>query len=427
MSKLYQDLITQVKSYWTETVTQYPQVVAALRAVAESNLNMLEYQRLFQKSIAIKANDWKYKLPWLPLLMLGKPGVFNKYGDKDLTYSENGIVYGSKVTNPTSFLYVIDLPKSVLNCSLVMTSPLAPEVTFVLGDNLEISGNSLRIYFPYDVFESDLAIELEDSDEKLVVLWAKNCEVINESLFSLNEIALGINTDRSSYYDGLLLEGAYQSYAAGTSESSFFKVLSGILEVPIALESDEVVAITDKNIVTNNIKYSFEDLTPSVSVGDKFITGKSLVSEVGIFRGKNIADIGDLDLTRIPGEPTTYDVNVTNIPALPYIVGTDSDGFTIVGLASTGVKKDQYWTKLHEKGKLTGKTLCSLLYGTLTVSPSYIVKPVNSLKFIVDNTHQRDIAVVIDSTKVDVARYNRYSYVLEQILMPATEIIVKVL
>lgn len=421
------DLELELKNYWTEVFPDYPFVLSLMRAESELNENTRLLYEATVKATNPNSLAWNRTVPWIPVFMKESK---HKFVDAVL-YDDLGVKYDDGHTYDQKRVSIHwEVPDSLVSIQVIVSSPFMPKRSLVLGKDFSVvknaNGKKILIFNNTNLFE-ELGQVIDG--ETYLIFWAKNTTWINEHYFKQNELALNLQVTRDEY-GAKLLKATWDAYCRGANLNSFYEGITGVTKAPVALRDGIVAYITDSTIVTENTVYKIpQGAAPVVAIGDKIRIGSQLVDSVRVLKGVNIKQAGSLQLTSIPGVNKVYNITVDDVPAAPLHYGEDADGYSIVGLPSTGASVQEFWTKTHKTARESGaKTLAQVLSGSnaTTIPISMLPANIKALSFLSETVFTSDYLLEVDSALVNVDNINRYKYALDTLAGLGSQLLLKV-
>jgi hypothetical protein len=224
-------------------------------------------------------------------------------------------------------------------------------------------------------------------------------------LFNLHEMPTGYFASSQDQYAALALNAAYKSFSVGPSRETLISFLSGLCRLPLCLKAGTVEVISTTHVVIGDTAYVRPEgaHTLAVAVGDVVEFGDAIINEFKLVYGQDIGQLDSLIMPYLPGSQSHYSVEILNAPDVPAIYGEDEEGYTKVALNSTGPKLEEFWDKIHELSKSSGKTLAQFLGGVESPEVTLAnLSPVRALELLAGTVLSRSFVIVVDSNLVNL-------------------------
>lgn len=396
-----------IPSYWLQVFQDSEAIYAYLEALQEYSSYKDYLYRDSLKAYACDPSGATRKVPWYPIYL-----TFNKNTDFQSIRFGDGTVYdGSKLFGQVEKQLYWVLPDNMLDVGVVVDSPINPSQVIFPGEFTVVDQAGTKVLLlDNSVFETSSKV-VTTTDDRTLVLWAKQSQWKNTSMFDMHEVPTRFFSKTRSAYAAMALNAAYKSLSVGPSRETLVTFISGITELPICLEDGVVEAISATHVVVGTKSYKLPKgaHTVAVSVGDEVKFGQSIINEFSIVYGQAIGELDSLHIPYLPGSQSHYDTEVLGAAETPGIIGTDSDGYTMVSLNSTGTRVNEFWEHVHALSKSSGKTLAQYLSGVSTpVVPPDQLYPVRALELLAATALSRSFVVVVDSSLVNLENLNLY-------------------
>ncbi len=336
-----------------------------------------------------------------------------------------GRSYGDSTFNYGDIIgYAWDLPTDVVSLSQIYNRISDPSVSMFEGIDFKIDTGLNKIIFNKDPFSNggfaNQTVNNQDgTTDELLALWAFRPKIDKRSIQLIYGQPIDIDGRSSPEYK-LFVNSVYDSLILGMSTGRLGLILSGALEVPVALENETVELVTDdarKVIVTDKrVHFVPTNSEPIVSVGDKVVKGQSVTDALIIRelrRNANIDDIYAINLTRgFINNEFVYDLGFVNKEVVPTIT-SDDNGYTVFKFEVGGHPFDveNFWEMVHERGLANDYTLAQGLDKRVDKvgepSEESLPSTINPLRFLVDEMIPGGFTLVtisVDSINPDLPR-----------------------
>lgn len=391
-----------VPSYWLRNFEESEFVFAYLESLQELNsYRQYEYEAAVKAFACDPAGSSK-RVPWYPIYL-----SFNK------NTNFNSIRYGSGKEYDGSWVYgQIEkkcfwvIPAEMEDLGVITDSPVNPSKVWYPGQYqiLKVNSEISILLLPVSIFDECSKV-VETQEDRTLTLWAKQSSWKNALLFDLHQIPSGYFPDIKDRYAALALNAAYKSYAEGPSRETFVKFLSGLCRLPICIKAGEVQAISNTHVVVADVSYKRPagEHTLAVAEGDILNFGDPIINEFKLVHGLGIGALDSLVIPYLPGSQSHYNVAILNAPETPVIYGVDSEGYSKAALNYVGERGEEFWDKVHELSKSSGKTLAQYLGNTTSAVVSQAsLYPIRALELLASTALSHSYVIVVDSKLVNL-------------------------
>ena len=302
-----------------------------------------------------------------------------------------------------------ELPDDISEVSQIYNRISSPSASMFEGIDYSIDTLTGRIVFVRDPFlNPKFAVKdvtVDGVSDKEMALWLYRPKIDQRSIQQIFGLPIGLDGESDEYYKGFV-NAVYDSLILGMSYGRMARLFSYALQVPVAIEDETVerihdvirkVIITDKNVY--QLSYSS---SPSVSVGEAVIAGKSLSDALTITelqRGSSIDNVNAITLPKgFIDNSFTYDLSFLNENAIT--TTRTVDGLTDFRFKVGGHPLDveHFWKEVHRRGISKGKTIAQGLdqraekFGE--PGPESLPTSINPLRFLIDEITPGSITLV---------------------------------
>ncbi len=308
----------------------------------------------------------------------------------------DGTLYGQ--LRAQSYVWVV--PSDVKSIGLLVDHVISPTHVFDVS-NCTFDAERGELRFARNPFTFLDVLPVYDGAgtliDRQVLLWTRNVGEDKETPYLRYGAILGIHGKSSADYVAIL-QSCWRMLVLGPSVAEFTKGLLASVGLPW-VEGGEVVEriasdSTGQAIITDKHVYRVHSgATVLVSVGDPLEAGDLLVDTVQVLEfGTGVAHDYTplLGLAAGPELLNTVKAPVVfpNVETAWEVVETDDVRFTLYG-ASEDISG--FWEAVRATGVEQGTTLAELL----GLNAPGLVKPVNPLKFVVENLLGANLLVVL--------------------------------
>jgi hypothetical protein len=348
-----------------------------------------------------------------------------------------GIVYDYGVPIDTSWRFTVT--GDLVSCALIQDALVNPTVSLTSGIDFYVTEN--EITFLINPFKDPRFVPFVDTDGLTKLrLYCFGADLDWNYLQSLYGDIVGFGGTSSGNY-ALALGALLDAAAAGSSVQSVALFLGAFYDVPVALSTETVTAVSaDRQgglLVTDQHVYRFV-LTTNVmtNIGTTVQRGTSFTDALQLYE-INRSGLPTA-LTELTVPPDVLDPGITGPltfvnAEVPLTVQTNVDGFTMVAWPLGGASADvtAFFAIMHQKGVAAGKTMANYL--DLRTNPTgqptaaNLPATVNPLALLVNNLFRYQAAFALVRSEVFGPKRllgNLTSW-LRKLISPHTELFVQ--